>query len=354
MKNYKNIVLTSLPDREVEIVGAIAAEKMALMRDKALAKIKQSLELPGFRKGNAPDALVVQKVGEMSLLEEAAEIALSEEYPNILEEHKVDAIGRPEIQVTKLAPGNDLEFKIKTSLMPEVKLGDYRKISSARSALTNKAPATTDAEIEGVIKNIRENMAHDKVHSEAGGGTEHKHREVTDTDLPEVTDEFAKMIGGFASVEEMKEKIKENISREKEIKEKDKRRTEILEAVMEKSTIELPKIIVEGEMEKMLAQLKDDIARNGISYEDYLKHIKKTENDLRAEWKDTAVKRAKSQIILNTIAKEEGIEAKEEDVKEEMEKILEQHKDADRFRVRMYVETFLTNELVFQFLENQK
>ena len=133
---------------------------------------------------------------------------------------------------------------------------------------------------------------------------------------------------------------------------------------MKESVIELPKIIIEGELEKMLAQFKDDIGKSGVTYEDYLKHIKKTdlsaealakvEADLKTEWKGTAVKRAKSQIILNTIAKEQNIAPKEEDVKKEMENILANFKDADRFRVRMYVETFLTNELAFQFLENQK
>jgi trigger factor len=123
---------------------------------------------------------------------------------------------------------------------------------------------------------------------------------------------------------------------------------------MDKSTIDLPKIIIEGEIEKMLAQFKDDIAQAGAPYEEYLKHIKKTEEDLKKEWRDTAVKRAKSQVILNTIAKDEGIAPKEEEVKKEMENILAHYKDAERFRVRMYVETFLTNELVFQFLESQK
>ncbi len=361
MKNYTNITLNSLPDRELEIIGTITAEKMALMREKALNKIKADFETDGFRKGNVPEAIIVQKIGDTRLLEEAAEIALSEEYPNILEEHKVDAIGRPEINITKLGVGSPLEFKVKTSLMPDVKLADYKKIASGFSPelLRNKAnataaPATTDQEIEDVIKSIRENIAHQKVHADAGGGDKHDHREVTDADLPEVNDEFAKMIGGFDSVAQMKEKIKENIAVEKGMKEKDKHRVEILEEIMGKSTIDLPKIIIDGEMEKMLAQFKDDIAKSGISYEDYLKHVKKTEDDLKSEWKDTAVKRAKSQVILNTIAKEEGIAPKEEEVKTEMEKILAQHSGADRFRVRMYVETFMTNELVFQFFENQK
>ncbi len=354
-KNYTDIKINSLPEREVEIIGSITAEKMAIMREKALAKLKEDLELPGFRKGNAPDNIVAQKVGEMRLLEEAAEIALSEEYPNILDEHKIDAIGRPEIMITKIGLGNPLEFKIKTSLMPEVKLGDYKKLAIKEVSKKTKKPEVTEKEVEDVIKNIQKNIAHEKMHADMGlDEHSHTHAEIKDEDLLPVDDEFAKMIGGFKDVADMKEKIKENIAHEKELKEKDKKRTEILEAIMENSTIDLPKIIIEGELEKMTAQFKDDIAKAGVTYEDYLKHIKKTEDDLKTEWKDVAVKRAKSQIILNNIAKEEGITPEEEEVKKEMENILSHYKDAERFRVRMYVETFLMNELVFKFLETQK
>ena len=352
--NYRDIKLNPLPQRELEIIGTITAEKMSLMRGKALAKMKESFEVDGFRKGNVPENIIVQKVGEMALLEEAAEIALSEEYPNILEEHNIDAIGRPEISITKIGLGNPLEFKIKTALMPEVKLGDYKKIAKKENSTPKKTSEVTEKEIDDVISNIRGNVAHQKVHSESGGGEEHNHREITDADLPEVNDDFAKMIGNFKDVTDMKAKIKENIAREKDFKEKDKRRTEILEEIIKDSKMDLPKIIIEGETEKMLAQFKDDIAKSGITFEDYLKHIKKTVDDLKIEWKDTAIKRAKSQIILNTIAKEQNISAKEDDIKREMEHILAHHKDAERFRVRMYVDTFLTNELVFQFLESQK
>lgn len=352
-KHYTNITLNPLPERELEIIGTVTAEKMALMREKALKKIKEDLELPGFRKGNAPDALVAQKVGEMRLLEEAAEIALQEEYPNILEEHKIDAIGRPEIQITKIGQGSPLEFKVKTALLPDVKLSDYKKNAKTQNSKESKIHEITDKEVDDVIRNLQENIAHQKIHEESGNGKEHNHREITPADLPEVNDEFAKMIGNFKDVADLKSKIKENIFVEKSLKEKDKKRTEILEEIMKESKIDLPKIIIEGEMEKMFAQLKDDIAKNGISYEDYLKHVKKTEDDLRLEWKETATKRAKSQVILNTIAKDEGIAPKEEEVKKEMANILSHYKEADRFRVRMYVETFMTNELVFQFLEKQ-
>lgn len=359
-KHYKDIKINILPEREVEIIGSITAEKMSLMREKALKKLKESVEIQGFRKGHAPENLIAQKVGEGSLLEEAAEIALNEEYPNILDEHKLDAIGRPEITITKIGIGSDMEFKVKTALMPEVKLADYKKIAKKTFSKGDEKIEVSEKEIDDVIKTIRENIAHEKVHADlpaqagAGGGKEHNHREITDADLPEVNDDFVKMLGDFKDLEDFKSKIKENIVKEKEIKEKDKRRTGALEKIIEESTINLPKIIIDGELDKMTAQFKDDIAQSGFSFEDYLKHIKKTEDDLRKEWKDTAEKRAKSQVILNNIAKDENIAPKEEGIKKEMENILAHYKDADRFRVRMYVETFMTNELVFQFLENLK
>ncbi len=352
-KNYKNIVINSLPEREVEIVGTITAEKMANMRAKAIKKLKDSIELPGFRKGNAPENLIAQKVGEGTLLEEAAEIALNEEYPNILEENNIDAIGRPEISITKIGVGSDMEFKVKTSLMPEVKLSDYKKVAKENPA-DEKPTEVTDGEVDEVINNIRHNIAHQKWHAEHPEDTSHGHGEMKEEDLPKVDADFVKMLGDFKDIEDLRSKIKANIATEKQMKEKDKNRTKILEAIIDSSTIELPKIIIEGELEKMLGQFKDDIARAGADYEEYLGHIKKTEEDLKTEWKTVAVKRAKSQVVLNTIAKDESIAPPEEDIKIEMEKILSQHKDAERFRVRMYVETFLTNELVFQFLENQK
>src|ERR1035437_9122113 len=283
-KNYTNIVLNSLPEREMEIVGQIAAERMSELRGKALQKVKEGAEIDGFRKGNAPDSLVAQKVGEMRLLEEAPEIALSEEYPNILEEHNIDAIGRPEINITKIGVGSPLEFKIKTALLPEVKLGDYKKIASEVKEKTTTSrpsadvasasgsseqsgdsrPEVSEKEIDDVVLNVRRNMAHQLQHAQDGlGEHEHNHVEIKDEDLPALDENFLKLLGDFKDVEDFKTKIRENIKTEKEMKEKDKKRAEILEEIIKDSKIEMPKIIVEGELEKKLAQFKEDLADIG-------------------------------------------------------------------------------------------
>ncbi|MHB1316762.1 MAG: trigger factor [Minisyncoccota bacterium] len=353
-KDYTDIKVNKLPQQEVEIEGEITVEKMDSMRKKAIESLKKEITLPGFRKGTAPENMIVQHVGEIKILEEAGEIALGEVYPQILEDEKLDPIGKPSVQITKIGAGSPLGFKIKTSLMPEVKLGDYKKIAK-RVFSTEDSVEVSEKEIDDVIQNIRKNVAHAKMHEKEGVSEhDHSHGEIKDEDLPEVDDDFLKQIGSFESVEALKVQIKENLLKEKNFKAKDKKRTMVLEEIISSSTIEIPQIIVDGELEKMKAQFTDDLAQSGVKFEDYLTHIKKTEDDLKTEWTETATKRAKSQIILNTISREEGIRPEEENVKAEMEKILSYHKDAERFRVRMYVETFLANDMVFGFLEGLK
>src|ERR1051325_10186668 len=96
-KSYQNIKVQNLPKQMMEIEGEVSVEVMQEMRDKALAKIKETAEMDGFRKGNVPESILVQKIGEMKILEDAAEMALNKAYPEILDDEKIDAIGRPEI-----------------------------------------------------------------------------------------------------------------------------------------------------------------------------------------------------------------------------------------------------------------
>ncbi len=76
-----------------------------------------------------PEDMLLKTVGEMAILEETAEIALAKEYGNIITETSLKPITRPEISVTKLAPGIPLEFKIMLILEPEIELPDYKKLA---------------------------------------------------------------------------------------------------------------------------------------------------------------------------------------------------------------------------------
>jgi trigger factor len=122
---------------------------------------------------------------------------------------------------------------------------------------------------------------------------------------------------------------------------------------MEKTPMEIPLVFVASEQEKMIAQMKDDIKRFGMSFEEYLKRVNKTEDDLKKEFEKDAEKRAKLQLILNAIAEVEKITIPAEEIEKEAKHILEHFGSADRERVHIYVESVQKNERVLKLLEGK-
>lgn len=125
-----NLEIKKLPESEIEIAGEIEADIFEGFRGEAIKELSAGIKIDGFRPGNVPEKILIEKVGEGAILETMAEIALQKEYPRILEENKIFTIGRPQIAITKIARNNPLGFKIKTAVMPEVQLPDYKKIAS--------------------------------------------------------------------------------------------------------------------------------------------------------------------------------------------------------------------------------
>ena len=145
--------------------------------------------------------------------------------------------------------------------------------------------------------------------------------------------------------------MRENIKLEKENQNKEKTRIKIIEEIIEKSDIDLPEILVELELQKILYQMESDVSQMGLKFEDYLTHLKKTVDDLKADFRKDAEKKAKLALILNEISKLENIKADEKEVDKEVAHIMEHYKDADKERATIHAESILTNEKVFQFLE---
>lgn len=358
------IAVRKLPKSEVEIEGEIEAEQFETYYARALKKIGENFEADGFRKGKVPKNILLSKIPEIRILEEMAEMALGEHYPKIIEENKIDAISRPEISITKLARNNPLGFKIKTAVLPEIKLPDYKNAAKkiiAGIAVEEKNTDVTDKELEDTIMDIRKSRA-PKVHmatppepspKERASSPSEKTREEVKEELPEFNDEFVKALGPFKDVEDFKIKLKENIKLEKENKLKEKTRLKIIEKIIDESTIDLPEILIEVELDKILYRMESDIAQMGLKFEDYLKHLNKKVEDLRKEFRTDAEKKAKFALVLNEIGEKEKITADPEQVAKEVAMILEHYKEADPERAQMHAENVLTNEKIFQFLENQ-
>ncbi|MBX4198164.1 hypothetical protein KW782_02395 [Candidatus Parcubacteria bacterium] len=192
-----------------------------------------NVTIPGFRKGHIPEKVLVDRVGEVAILEEAAELALKDVAPEIIEKNVPNYIGRPRINITKLAPGNPLEFKLTIDVMPEVKLPDYKKIAEAEMSKKEDKVEVTEKDINDVIEEIRKQRAHHAYHLAHKDDTEHKHSdEDIDKHKPEFNDEFVKTVGNFTSVEDFKTKARENLIQEKQNKVLEKRRNELLEKLV--------------------------------------------------------------------------------------------------------------------------
>ncbi len=339
---YNNISIVKKDDSELKITGEIQKDVFSTYRTQVLKKIGADAKIPGFRKGHIPDHILTKHVAEEIILNQIAELSLQDIYPQIIEEHKIKAIGRPKVTITKLAPGNPIGFTIETAVLPEIILPDYKKISGE---VTKKQEIilVTKQDIDEVINQILQN----KTKKEKDTGTNEPQKT-----KPVLTEELVKSFGDFKNIDDFKKKLEENLKIEKEHKAKEKTRIEIGEKIIEKTEILLPKILVESELDKMVSQLKSDIERMGMKFEDYIKNIKKTEDAIRKEFEIDAKKRAKLQLILNAIAAEENIHIPKDEIDKESKHILEHHKDADPNRVVVYVETILTNEKVFQLLEN--
>jgi len=335
--------------------ATLPADFLASTRKKAIEIFSASLEIPGFRKGHVPENIVTEKVGEAKILEETVDILLKEHFPKIIEQEKLEIIGRPQISVTKLAIGNPVEFKAIFAVIPELELPDYKKIATDINKQRSPAPAETMAgekEVEDVLLQIRKNKAHYDWHTAHPEEKSHNHPEIKDEDLPELNDEFAKSAGNFKNLSELREKVKENIITEKKIRNAEKKKAAIMEELLKNMKVDLPEILIESETEKSLAQMKDDVKRMGTEWEDYLLHTKKSEDDLKKDLRENSEKKAVLQLIFNKIAEVEKIELNKEILENETKEVLKLYPKASETDARIYVSTILLNQEVLKLLEN--
>ncbi len=176
---------------------------------------------------------------------------------------------------------------------------------------------------------------------------------------PELNDAFAKTVGNFENLIALRANIAEGILKEKEAKERDRIRVAIGEAVAEKANIRVPDVMTEQELEKMLSELRENITSMKLKYEDYLAHIKKSEDELKKEWRDDAMRRVKIALILRAVAKTYHIEPNEDEVQETVNRLFirfsspkEAKKQIDLAALRSYARGIVRNEAVFRWLEN--
>lgn len=160
--------------------------------------------------------------------------------------------------------------------------------------------------------------------------------------LPEANDEFAKSLGKFADMAELKKNINDGLRAEKEHKEAERRRMKILDEIIAGAAADVPEIFVEKTLDGLMAEHKQMIEKSGDKPEDARKNLR-----------ITAEKRVVANLAIHEIAKLEKLEPTKEEIEEESRHHAAEARGMDAGKLYDQLYGILLNRKVFEFLEKQ-
>ncbi|MCK4525496.1 MAG: trigger factor, partial [Candidatus Andersenbacteria bacterium] len=180
---------------------------------------------------------------------------------------------------------------------------------------------------------------------------------VQKVELPEINDEFAKSLGKFEDLDSLKKSIREGITAEEENKAKEALKSKLIDQVSERSTVEIPEIMIESEIENMLNEFKNNVSQTGIKFEDYLQNVNTNIEKLKTEWKELAEKRVKTGLVMREIALKEKIKVGNDEIEQRVNDTLKHYPNEEEVRKNIDIEKFknhvasiMVNERVFEIL----
>lgn len=338
----------------------------------------REIKIPGFRAGKVPRQLIDARVGPGAIKEEALREALPDLYRDGLQAEGLEAIAPPEIEITQFEDGRPVVFEATVDIRPEVKLPDLSSISVTSppaevtdEELDDQLDRLRDrfAELESVAREARRGdhvlidlngyqkgelveglSAPDylyEVGSQAGPkkldeelegtragailkfndlvvlteGAEPVDigftvlvKEVKAKKLPLLDDEFAKTVGEFDSLEELKDDLRARFTEMKIGMVLDEIRGLALNALVEAAGIEAPEKLVEGELQHRLQHVEEDLKSAGLTLAQYAERSGSTELEVRSDMRTQAERSVKAELLLEEIARAQDIEVTQDDI----------------------------------------
>ncbi len=178
--------------------------------------------------------------------------------------------------------------------------------------------------------------------------------------VPEIDDEFAKSLGkDIKDLKNLKENLKEGMQKEKEGQFTEKKRTSILEALIEKTQTKIPKNMIKEELDVMVSEMEQQVQMSGMTLDDFLEKSGKTRADLEKDWTPQAQKRIIGSLIMTKLSEELEVKVDSEEIEEEMNKVLAKYrgvedmeKNIDTQQLYNYTKMTLTNKKTFEEIIN--
>lgn len=149
--------------------------------------------------------------------------------------------------------------------------------------------------------------------------------EVKEPELPALDDEFAKRVSQHATLEELKTELRSRLDSVAAQKARRQISTELLDKLVAANDFPLPQVLVEHEMDGLLDESRQYVARMGIPWADYVKQTEKTEEQIRNDFREEAERRVKTTLLIEEIAKREKIETTPADLEAELGALARQY-----------------------------
>lgn len=146
--------IEKLSSNKVKLNIEVEAEKFEEGMKKAYKKMVGRFNIPGFRKGKAPRKVIENYYGEEVFYDEALQAIFPEVYGEAIAEHNVQAVDRPDLNVTEIGTGKTLKMECEVFVRPDVTLGDYKAVKVEKAEVT-----VSDDDVMAEITRIRERNA---------------------------------------------------------------------------------------------------------------------------------------------------------------------------------------------------
>ena len=356
----------SLSPTRVKLTIEVPFEDFQPDLDRAYKSIGGQIQVPGFRKGKVPAAIVDQRIGRGAVLDQAINDALPAWYSQAVQDAEIRPLSQPEIDLTKFSDGEPIEITAELDVRPPIEVPDVTAIS------VQVADAeVADSDIDEQIEALRERFAtYTDVEREAadgdavtidlsaadkdgkpvegaqaeglpytigsgalldgldeaviglpagdsatfstelvGGELKGKEVEVTvkltdvkERQLPEVDDDFAQTVGDFETIDDLKTDLRERLSRAKRMEQAAEARDNVLTELVDQVDVPLPDGLVSVEVSERRERTLQQLALAGLTLEGYLEDQGQTEEEFDAELERQVRESIVAGFILDEVA----------------------------------------------------
>lgn len=380
----------NLEGNKVKLSVELEAGEFEAALDDAFRRIAKEVRLPGFRPGKAPRKVLEAKLGKGFARGEALQQAVPDYYVSALREHSVDAIAAPEIDITSGQEDGPVVFDAVVEIRPTVTVAGYaglrveidnpeptddeieEQIDRLRAQFAelvdvdrpiadgDHVTIDINGEIDGeavsgltatdylyevgsgaVVPEIDENLRGAGVDDELEFEADHPDpdeeavlsfrilvKQVQEKQLPELTDEFVADASEFETVEELRDDVVTRIGAVKKTQARVAVREKTAEALAELVIDEVPKALVDNEVNARIQDLANRLRSQGATVEQYFSMTGQDPQDFVEQLREPATTSAKIDLGLRAVVSAEGLEATEEELDEELVKMAEQTGDS--------------------------